>query len=79
MDLLVLDNPIKVVGSINRICAALAAKYADCTEGPFCESASCGFFPCRLKGVQHQEQLQGTRGPVYVSQNMGLEPNQRFL
>lgn len=39
MDLLVLDNPIKVVGSINRICAALAAKHTESTEGPFCGSA----------------------------------------
>lgn len=42
MDLLVLSNPIKAVGSINRICAALKAKYSECTEGPFCESRGWG-------------------------------------
>lgn len=35
MDLLVLNNPIKAVSSINRICAALRAKYSECTEGLF--------------------------------------------
>lgn len=51
MDLLVLNNPIKAVGSINRICAALKAKYSECTERPFCESRSLAI-SCRLKGVQ---------------------------
>lgn len=31
MDLLVLNNPIKAVSSINRIC--VRAKYSECTEG----------------------------------------------
>lgn len=68
MDLLVLNNPIKAVSSINRICAALKAKYSECTEGPFCEGGSLDF-SCRLKGVQPRSDCSAQEGRLCLPEH----------
>lgn len=40
MDLLVLNNPIKAVSSVNRICAALKAKYSNALKGLFVKAGA---------------------------------------
>lgn len=76
--MLVLNSQIKAVGSINRICAALAEPNALNVLKGLCVAAGAGLLLAGRK-VSSPAAAAVHKRPGCVFQNMGLEPNQHFL